>query len=62
MQTARLLITCWRLQLALVGRVLDDPVEVPAVFQVHGLLPHGQLHRRVEEENPVIARPDHTPV
>ena len=56
------LVTCCRLQLALVRRVFDDPVEVPAVPQVHRLLPDRQLHRRVEEENSVIARPDHTPV
>lgn len=42
-------------QLALVRRVFDDPVEVPAVPQVHRLLPDRQLHRRVEEENSVIA-------
>ena len=61
-QGPAILVTCCRLQLALVRRVFDDPVEVPAVPQVHRLLPDGQLHRRVEEENSVIARPDHTPV
>lgn len=44
------------------GRVLNDPVEVSAVLQVHGLLPDRQVHRWVEEENSVIARPHHTPV
>lgn len=61
MRIAQWVVTCWGLQLALVGWVLDDPVEVSTVFQVHGLLPHRQLHRRVEEEDAVIARPDHTP-
>lgn len=44
------------------GWVLDDPLEVPTVLQVHWFLPHGQLHGRVEEENPVVTRPDHTPM
>lgn len=61
-QKSRCARTWRRLQLALVGRVFNDPVEVPAVPQVQGLLPDGQLHRGVEEEDPVIACPDHAPV
>lgn len=44
------------------GRILDDPVYVAAVLQVHRLLPDGQLHCRVEEEDPVISSPDYTPI
>jgi len=45
-----------------VRRILDDPVYVAAVLQVHRLLPDRQLHCRVEEEDPVISRPDYTPM
>lgn len=55
------LVTCCSIQLALVRRVLEDPVNVAAVPQVHRLLPHRQLHCRVEEEDPVISSPDYTP-
>lgn len=43
-------------------RVLDEAVYVAAMLQVQRLLPDRQLHCRVEEEDPVISGPDHTPI
>lgn len=42
-------------------RVLDDSIEVSAVFQIHWFLPYWQMHGGIEEEHPVIACPHHTP-